>query len=198
MNQELSEKQIYSKIEEIYNSEKGKGFITHLIRSFFPINRSSFMFSKNDKKPLFCAITRVPLITKEEVLTFQLNNTEEIFKNFVERINGNDVENIMSKQFKGKLLAIECENSTKLLSSMAYKQLHNFLATQILKDNKHISFVIKDEMKKEAKANHKPNTAPVKQQAPQEKKPSILKSTTKLGDMDALVKLKEKFEKEGK
>lgn len=43
------ERQIYNKIEEIYNSEKGKGFIKHLISAFIPVNPIEFYIDGDDK-----------------------------------------------------------------------------------------------------------------------------------------------------
>jgi hypothetical protein len=195
MTKALTEEQVYQKIEEIYNSEKGKGFITHLLRSFLPIQqRSNYMFEKNDKKIMFCAITRIPLLTKDDVLKYNLENFDE-FTNFVERMMGSDVKPIVVDAFKNKMMAVESKNSEKLLSPTALQQLNKFAINEMLKGNKHIAFVINDEVKKIAKTNVKVNkeSKPVQP----EKKP-ILHSTTKLGDYDALSKLKEKFEKEGK
>lgn len=182
---ELLNEQVYKKIEEIYNTEKGKGFITHLIRSFFPVNRSNYMISRNEKKAMFCSLTRKPLMTKDDVLKLQLGNSEQVFKSFSVSINEDDNE----KPLDGKVLAVECENSTKLLSIVAYKQLYMFITDEIGKGNKHIGFVINDERKKEINKNK-----PTKEV----EKKVIHRATTKLGDMDALSKLKQKLEQEGK
>ena len=200
-----TEELVYKKIEEIYNSEKGKGFITHLIRSFFPIHRANFMFAKDDKKEMVCAITKKKLISKEDVMKLTLENKEKIFENLADRIQGKNTENILSGLFEGKLLAIECENSTKLLSPVTYRQLYNFITSEMLKGNKHINFVVSDEIKKESKKENKTKSSSslashtsVNQPKKEQEKKVIHKSTTKLGDMDSLIKLKEKLEKEGK
>ena len=40
---------VYDKIEELYNSEKGKGFIKHLISAFIPVNSLNFYIDGDDK-----------------------------------------------------------------------------------------------------------------------------------------------------
>ena len=82
----LKEEEIYAKIEEIYKSEKGKGFITHLIRSFLPLDRSTFMFSNDKNKKMVCAITGKSLISKDEIAKFQLENMDAILKNMSDRL----------------------------------------------------------------------------------------------------------------
>jgi len=144
------EEEIYKKIEKIYGQEKGKNFITHLLRSFLPINRSKFMFELNKDKKMICAITGSRLICRAEVMKFQLDNVDSILKNFSERIlEGKVTENPLTENFKGKFVAIECESSNRLLTLTAVEQLFNFSATELLKGNKHIEFVLRDEQKKE-------------------------------------------------
>jgi len=210
------EEEIYKKIEEIYGQEKGKNFITHLLRSFLPINRSKFMFELNKDKKMICAITGSKLICRAEVMKFQLDNIDAILKNFSERIlEGKVTENPLTENFKGKFVAIECEGSNRLLTLMAVEQLFNFSATELLKGNKHIEFVLKDEQKKEmAKTDseslkidfltkYKKADDKKKEKKPLESKPKFEKPKEKevfstFGDLAALQDLKKKLEEEGK
>lgn len=201
----LSDQDLYKKIEEIYSSEKGKPFIAHLTRSFLPLNRSTFMLSNEKKKLMKCAITGTPLIHKSELLNFQLENMEAILKNFGDRLLGNTTENLLLENFKGKMLAVESEKSDKLLCLQAVHQLLNFASSEYLKGNKHIGYILKDENRKEVQ-NQSKNSPIVNQtkldkpqfkQEPQKQK--IVHSTTSLSDFDVLKNLKEKLEKnEGK
>lgn len=214
------EEEIYKKIEEIYGQEKGKNFITHLLRSFLPINRSKFMFELNKDKKMICAITGSRLICRAEVMKFQLDNVDAILKNFSERIlEGKVTENPLTENFKGKFVAVECESSNRLLTLTAVEQLFNFSATELLKGNKHIEFVLRDEQKKEmAKTDSEPlkidfltkyKKADDKKKE-QSKPPILFPSQTKFekpkekevfstfGDLAALQNLKKKLEEEGK
>jgi len=189
----LKDEEIYKKIEEIYKSEKGKSFITHLTRSFLPVNRSIFMLSNEKRKLMKCAITGTPLIHKEELIKFQLENVDAILKNFGDRLLGNATENTVLDNFKGKLLAVESEKSDKLLCLQAVQQLLNFAASEYLKGNKHIGYVIKEERKKEL-VNKQENTGGKTLVHQHQSKPSVVHSTTKLGDFDVLQKLKDKLD----
>lgn len=207
------EEEIYKKIEQIYGQEKGKNFITHLIRSFLPINRSKFMFELNKDKKMICAITGSRLICRAEVMKFQLDNFDAILKNFSEKILEVIVtKNPLTENFKGKFVAIECEGSNRLLTLTAVEQLFNFSVTELLKGNKHIEFVLSDEQKKEmAKIDSEPlkidfltkyKKAEKKEQKPLESKPKFEKPKEKevfstFGDLAALQDLKKKLEEEG-
>lgn len=197
----LSNEELYKKIEEIYKSEKGKPFIAHLTRSFLPVSRSTFMLSNEKKKLMKCAITGTSLIHKEELVKFQLENVDAILKNFRDRVFGDSNENLVVEKFKGKQLAVESEKSDKLLCLQAVEQLLNFASSEYLKGNKHIGYLIKDERKKEEEkqSNNSTITNQTKSDKPQLKqeppKQKILHSTTSLSDFDALKELKNKLEK---
>lgn len=190
-NKNMNDKEIYSKIEEIYNNEKGKGFITHLVRSFLPMNRSTFMMFADPKKKMRCAITGVFLISKDEIIKFNFENQEQIFKNMADRLLGKTTENAIVENFKGKLVAVQCENSDKLLSLPAVQQLSNFALNQMLNGNRHILNAVNDERKKEGglqvnRGGYNQNRSDVK--------PVMVKATTKLGDFEALKGLKDKLD----
>jgi len=222
------EEEIYKKIEEIYGQEKGKNFITHLLRSFLPINRSKFMFELNKDKKMICAITGSKLICRAEVMKFQLDNVDVILKNFSDRLLQKTTENVVINNFKGKFMAIECESSNRLLTLTAVEQLFNFSATELLKGNKHIEFILRDEQKKEMaktktetdsehysewnKIKQFPTTDEIKPKKFNLKTPEKFKNTEKpkfekpkekelvstFGDLAALQNLKKKLEEEGK
>jgi|JI10StandDraft_1071094.scaffolds.fasta_scaffold42162_4 hypothetical protein len=146
---QTKDEEIYKKIEEIYNTEKGKPFIIHLVRSFLPINRSTFMLSNSKNKKMKCAVMGTPLVSKDELFKFNVENVDEIFKNISDRLLGKTTQNIVVDNFKGKLFAIECEKSDKVVCLQVVQQLYNFTCTELLKGNKNIEFVLKDEQRKE-------------------------------------------------
>lgn len=190
----LKEEEIYAKIEEIYKSEKGKGFITHLIRSFLPLDRSTFMFSNDKNKKMVCAITGKSLISKDEIAKFQLENMDAILKNMSDRLLGKTNESVIVENFKGKLLAVECEKSDKLLCLEAVKQLFNFSASELLKGNKHVNYVLTDERNKVFSKNNNLN----KREEKAVKRATTNRATMRLSDFDVLSDLKKKLENKEK
>ncbi len=146
---QTKDEEIYKKIEEIYNTEKGKPFIIHLVRSFLPINRSTFMLSNPKNKKMKCAVMGTPLVSKGDLFKFNVENVDEIFKNISDRLLGKTTQNIVVDNFKGKLFAIECQNSDKVVCLQVVQQLYNFTCSELLKGNKNIEFVLKDEQRKE-------------------------------------------------
>ncbi len=208
----MKTEQIYSKIETTYNSEKGKGFIVHLLRSFFPVNKSKELFVRleENEKPIdmLCCITGKKLSSKCEKIEKALEKSEILTKDFMDRISdmvkGNEVTpSTEAKEAMTEIrnmgVAITCESSSKLLSIEAFQQLYNFWCTQILKGDKHLNWVVKNERSKEitskmAKEGYtKPEQKVVKKAYEQGKQASY-----SLGELDVLKSLRTKLEQQEK
>lgn len=157
----MSEQEVYSKIEEIYKTEKGKNFITHLIRSFYPANRSSFVTFHEElgNKKLVCCITAKELFVKVDLASKVLANQNVVMEKLqlgVKIALNEDVkpsEELLKHeqdlQDMKSYIAVSCEKSDKLMSQIAFHQLANFFSTELLRGNKHIEWLLKDERSKE-------------------------------------------------
>ena len=149
----MTEKEIYLKIDEIYKTESGKKFITHLLRNFFPVNKSTFAFEKPKGKRMVCCITGAKLCTKEDLFAAHMEVTPKEFAEFMQSVfdpNKPAVEHPVRKKLGNVVLAVECEGSDKLLCQDAFNGLYNFYATQLLHGNKHMNWLGKDMMRKES------------------------------------------------
>jgi hypothetical protein len=66
----MTSDEIYSKIQSVYKSnEKGKNFISHLIRAFFPIDKGSHLFGFEEgaeNLEMKCCITGEKLYSKND------------------------------------------------------------------------------------------------------------------------------------
>lgn len=184
---------IYEKIEKIYQSEKGKKFIIHLIRSFFPLSKSYFMWDPIENAK--CCITGISLLSKEEVFKSFMEVGSDQFQYTIKKALGEITEEEKSplqKALNGKILGIKTEQSDKLLCQNALDQLFNFYSTQLLKGDKHIKWVGKDMMRRDFVKNNDVT----KEENKSLKKVVSKPATTKLEDFDVLKKLKDKLIKE--
>lgn len=204
----MTEQEIYKKIEEIYNSEKGKGFITHLLRSFFPVGKANYAWFKEESKVYKCCITGVKLGTKEDI--FAALNSEEgrtawmnDFKAMTKAMASDQTEYTHSEEFialkeKVNPLAVVTEKSDKCLSQEAYQQLQNFYVNELFRDNKHINWIANNERAKETiKFAKKDGLVKTKREERAVHK-KIEHSGMKLGDLQALQDIRNRMEKENK
>src|SRR5690606_2509537 len=80
----MKNSEIYSRIENTYNSETGKNFITHLLRSFFPTHKAFQVIFKPEKEgkevKLVCCITNEKLNSRDEMMEKVLFKHEDLFK----------------------------------------------------------------------------------------------------------------------
>jgi hypothetical protein len=153
----MSSEEIYKKIESIYNSKKGKGFITHLLRSFFPIDKAQYAFFNEENKEYVCCITGQKLGTKEDMWNETMGEKgraalmDHLKAMSTAMLNDGEYvppESVVEIRKNIKQMAIVSEKSNKCLSEEAFKQLQNFYFTEILKDNKHINWVANNERAK--------------------------------------------------
>jgi len=202
----MTDQEIYKKIEEIYNSEKGKGFITHLLRSFFPFDRSEYAWSREEGKTYKCCITGVKLGTKDDM--WKTLNSEEGQKAYMEDVKGymkaianqeetyEHTEEFRALKDKIKPLAVVSEKSNKCLSEEAYQQLHNFYINEMLIGNKHINWIAKNERTKEMIGHAKKDGfVKTKREERAVHRKVENPATMKLGDLKALQDIKKRMEK---
>jgi hypothetical protein len=194
----MTDKEIYSKIEEVYKTEGGKKFITHLLRNFFPVNKSQFSFFKPEKKRMVCCITGQKLCSKEDLFAAHMEVTPEEFGEYMKSVfdpEKKPVEHPVRKKLGNKILAVECEGSDKLLCQASFDQLYNFYATELLHGNKHMSWLGKDMIRKES-VSHWQKLGIVENAEEEEVIRKAVNKPAKLslGDLDVLKNLKVKLE----
>lgn len=205
----MTDQEIYQKIEEIYSTEKGKNFITHLLRSFLPINRSSKMFSNNKNLRMTDCITGEQLCTINE--HFNVISSEEGFAAFMDNVTAQIKQGLIEedattyevpelvKQLKKKIkpIAITCEKSDKVVSEQTLSQLFNFYASEMLKGNKHIQWVANNERGKELIKHGKKTGNITNRREEKAVKKAVEHAKLSLGDFEALQNLKKKFNSKG-
>lgn len=170
----MNSEQVYNKIKEIYSTESGKKYILHLMRSFLPIEKSSYVWDLEKGR---CCITNQKLIGKSTAFEkFSKNakdlDKEKVEKAFREERIGFETEFQIDRQFDGLTLAIGSDRTDKNVSLVALEQLKKFVEDN--RQDKLIHSAIIDEKKsfKEKKSKS---------------------ATTKLGDFQALIDLRNKL-----
>ena len=193
----MTDQEVYKKIESIYASEKGKGFITHLLRSFYPVNKSFELLDAKDPKEMICSITGKKLVSKADQLKKLVDNSDVLFEDFISFAKSNSEkpyeESTIKQEIREMLVAIACKDSTRLLSRQAFEQLFNFYATQMLKGNKHLNWIAAQERKTEIVKAAKA-AGVTESESKVVAKAVFERANMSLGDLEVLQQLKKKFE----
>lgn len=204
----MTDQEIYKKIEETYSTEKGKNFITHLLRSFLPISRSSRLMSNEKSLRLRDCITGEQLCTVDEhfnviaseegLKAFMDNAKAQIKQGLVEGATTYEIpESVKELKKKIKPIAITCEKSDKVISEQTLSQLFNFYASELLKGNKHVQWVINNERGKEFVQHGKKNGFIQNKKEERVVKKAAEHAKLSLGDFEVLQNLKKKLDSKG-
>lgn len=200
----MTEEEIYKKIRDTYNSEKGRGFITHLLRSFFPVGTANFAFFSEEGKKYVCCITGQELSTKEELINISMSDEGQ--KAFIENlkaysnaiVNGEKSykhpESLLELRKKIKPLAVVSEKSDKCLSEIAFEQLQDFYINEMLQGNKHINWISNNERAKHFVEHGKKEGLISTRKEEIAVHKAVEHSGMKLGDLDALRAIKQRME----
>lgn len=202
--------QIYSKIEQIYNTENGKKFISHLVRAFFPTIKASFILSEVELPAgteMKCCITNQKVFSKSELFDKIMDdNAKGLFHEKMiiaaDALTGG--ETVMSDELKAhereivkikNYLAVRADKSNRLISQVAYRELFNFITSEILKGNNHINWLIKNEKAKMFVEHGKKEGFIENRREEKVVQKVIEHSKVSLADNEVLKNLKAKFEK---
>lgn len=203
---QTKQNEIFSKIEEIYQSknkegkETGKHFISHLLRSFFPVGKAQRVLDIPEK-PMKCAITGQKLFAIGEL--WNAMHTEEFKSNFLINVKASldpDKEkrvNPFAKIANGRVVALTGEKTDKYLCQEAYEELYNWYATKILTGDSHINWLAKDMRKQAVISVVREKLPDTEDQKKIDRAVQILKkpkkATLSLGDLSTLQELHEKL-----
>ena len=150
--------EIFLKIEGIYNSKNkegkpaGRNFITHLLRSYFPIGKTQRVIDI-PKNPMKCAITGQKLFAIGEL--WNEMHTEEFKTSFMKNIRAAldpDEEkriNPFEKVANGRVVGLTGEKTDTYLCQEAYEALYNWYCTKVLQGDENINWVIRNMRKQQ-------------------------------------------------
>lgn len=186
-----TQKEILEKIDKLFKDPKSKGFIGHLLKAFFPLDKPKYMLDNSSKKKMQCCLTGVTLVSKWDILSIHSGISEEVLSHTMSRmlskLSGEEIEpqeSPLKKALAGRAIAIEVPDSDKLLSPLAMQALVEYKTNLIFNDPNN------------RRDHFQPSSIPSGAQAARTKIKELNKAEMKttLGDLSALQALKEKMD----
>lgn len=196
-----------TKIQELYENEKSKKFVNHLIQAYLPLHKPKKVFSFNAKDNKKCSVCGQPLISIDRVLELYHQNNKEITNSFMERIkkelNDEEIseENPLHNLLNGRVLAWQGEQTDTMLCFKCIEDTLALMQNGILNDDKNMIW-LSNKMRRAESLNtfnespHLDNTE--KEKAKQIHKKAEKKKKVTFGDLQELQDLKKKMENENK
>jgi len=96
-----------TKIQKLYENEKSRSFVNHLINSYLPVHKIHKVFVFEDDKPTHkCCICNKKLISINEIFSSVKDNKDEFMKTFISS---------MKKHVKGEAITIDDNPYVKII-----------------------------------------------------------------------------------
>lgn len=193
-----------TKIQELYETPKAKGFVNHLIRSYLPINKIEKVWDWNEGQKHTCNVCGQKLVSIEEVLA--ATQKPEFMENFIEGIKKDlsgekrtrDDNPYVKAIGKDKVLGFTGQKTDTCMCMKCCEDLLNMVQTGILMGDKNINYQV-NQMRRDQVFNHftenpKIDDAEKEQVKEIKKRVDKKKGITTFGDLEVLQRLKKKME----
>jgi len=193
-----------TKIQELYDNPKSKGFVNHLIRSYLPTNKIEKIWDwEKDQKPV-CNVCGQKLVSIGEL--FAASQTEQFKKDFIEGIkkdlSGEErtrEDNPYIKAIgKDKVAGFTGQKTDTCMCHQCCQDLLNLVTNGMLCGDKNLNYQVK-QMQRDQVFNTFIESPAIDDEAKEKvkeikKKVNKDRKITTLGDLQVLQDLKKKME----
>lgn len=197
-----------TKIEQLYENEKARGFVNHLIHAYLPVNKITKVWEFEKNKPHKCSICGHELIDIETVFE-RVQKSKDFASEFVDQIR-KDIEGKPTKfedRFMvkhvthGAVMAWTGEKTDTMVCQSCVQELLNMVQMGLLMGDKNITYQVnkmqRSQMFGSFISSPSLNSDEIKVVEKIEKKiENNPQHKATFGDLEILQKLKEKMEKE--
>lgn len=193
-----------TKIQELYENPKSKGFVNHLIRSYLPVNKIEKVWDWEEKQKHSCSVCGQKLVSVVEL--FAATQKPEFMENFIEGIkkdlNGEkrtrDDNPYVKAIGKDKVMGFTGKKTDTCMCHQCCEDLLDLTQTGILMGDKNINYQV-NQMRRDEVFNHfseNPKLDDVEKEQVKEIKKRVdkKKGITTFGDLQVLQDLKKKME----
>ena len=199
-----------TKVETLYENEKSRGFVNHLIGAYMPINKAQKVFTFEKPGVHKCSVCNHELLDLDTI--FQRSTTDEYIKQSLKEFTGRVLEKEDAPKTveetamyrlvtHGAVMAWTGENTNTELCADCVKDLLNLVTNGLFAMDKNITYQVNKIKRTQVfnvfKVNPKLDDQEKEKVAEIQKKiETNKKNTVTLGDFGVLQQLKEKMEKE--
>ena len=199
----MTQTEIFAKLDEMLAKPKSRNFLNHLVRSYVPSSKTDKVWVKPEGE-FKCVLTGVELFSLDE--WYSQTQSQDYAKAFTDGLlkllNENKYENPLLKVMGDKKSAIKGTNTDTFMAADVYHSFMEWVITKSFKGDKHISWLLGSVRREQfLDVARLSDDKQVAKKAKDLEKQITKDNTAKysLGDAnDALLKLKQKMENEGK
>lgn len=141
----MNQKEIWKKLDNLYDNKKSQKFIDHLIKSYLPKNKIEKIVEK-PKGRFRCALTNYNLVAIEDVFDEIGDDSKKKnkFGNFINNIFSDEPVNPPKLNIlKRKSIALTGEKTDTFLRYETFIAFFKWVQNKIIEGDKHIYWLIK-------------------------------------------------------
>lgn len=119
-----------SKFGKMWENEKSRKFVTHLLYSFLPFTKVHFPFKWVDHQDRKCCVCQYPLLSKCDIL----DKADDLFNATIEqfRTGENEIDKVTRKVFDKKMLAIASPESRSVFCPVCWDEFQTWVQNKVL------------------------------------------------------------------
>jgi hypothetical protein len=194
-----------TKVQELYENPKAKGFVNHLIRAYLPVNKIEKVWGweKNHKRT--CNVCGQKLVSVGELL--EAVKKPEFMENFIDNmkksVNGEEIKREDNPYLKAvgtdKVQGYTGQKTDTCMCHQCCQDLLNLVTNGMLCGDKNLNYQV-NQMRRDEVFNHfseSPNLVEQDKKKVEDIKKKVDKDRkiTTFGDLEALQELKKKMER---
>jgi len=186
----MYQEQIHGYLDKMLADHKSKKFLNHLVRAYMPVTNVEKVWDTptGDFK---CVLTREPLFSLQDILKgIQTEEYKVVLMNNLKTMFDENAKtsNSIIEIIGDKKMGLSGKDTTTFMTVEAFQSFYDWVITKVLKNDKHINWLVKD-------INRNFYATSGNSPVVQVKKSKTIKATYTLGDAsESLLKLKEKLE----
>jgi hypothetical protein len=193
-----------TKIQELYENEKAKGFVNHLIRAYLPVHKIEKVWDWKPAQKHKCNVCEQKLVSVGEL--FSVTQSETFKKDFVDNLKkmmSGEVKKPEDNPYvkaigKDKVMGFTGQKTDTCMCNQCCQDLLDMTMTGVLMGDKNINYQMKQMQRDEVfdTFEESPNLDKQDKQKAKEIKKKVDKDrvVTTFGDLEALQELKKKME----
>lgn len=196
-----------TKVQELYDNPKSKGFVNHLIKAYLPVNKIEKLWEWKDGQKHTCNVCGQKLVSIGEL--FDAIRKPEFMENFMEnlkaQVNGKELKREDNPYLKvvgtDKVQGFTGQKTDTCMCHQCCQDLLNLVTNGMLCGDKNLNYQVK-QMQRDQVFSHFDESPAIDDEA-KEKVKEIKKRVDKdrvittLGDLEVLQELKKKMESTG-
>lgn len=142
----MDKKTFNTRLDKMYDGEKSRQFVNHIIRSYFPVSKIKKVWEA-PRGVFKCAISGELLISGNQIISkLSTTSNEGDYLEFIYMVLTDDnffEKHVMESKLQGKEMAITGQKTTTIIGLETYRDLYLWFIGKVLSGDEHLYGIVK-------------------------------------------------------